>query len=358
MAYISKLKLYNFRNHISFEEDICNNPVILCGENGVGKTNILESISMLSPGKGLRNADIAELNHQGEYLWQINACVSAEKPTEIDIYNNNGKKQIQIDGKATKTQGELAEYLGVIWVTPLMDQLFIGPASERRRFLDRLVYHFDPAHAKRVLAYEKYMRERLKLLKENIRDDIWLFVLEKNMAENGVAIATSRMEIVGIIRKFLDSQVSSFPKAIISVDGYLENILARKNALQAEEEFIDKLGKSRNFDRESGRTNFGAHKSDMKLVHDGKNQPAALCSTGEQKALLFSVIIAEARARKEWKEDPPIILLDEVVAHLDEYKRAALFDEIKALKIQAWMSGTDKNMFKMIEKDSLILELQ
>ena len=354
--YISHLALINFRNYTHKKLTLDARPVVLTGKNGLGKTNVLEAVSLLAPGRGLRQAKLELLDRidgNEVFPWGVSSEVMQGDEecytinTGKDVTASRSKRITKIDGEPIKNQAELARIGSVMWLTPQMDGLFIGPASDRRKFLDRLVYNFDPEHASRVYSYEYTMRERSKLLQMRA-DPIWLTTLEKKMAEKTIAIAVARMEAVEMIKGAIAQAPGVFPKAQIAIEGEVEALLSQHSALEAEEQLLQKLYENRPLDASSGRTNIGAHRSDFIVVHTEKSMPAASCSTGEQKALLLSIILAEARAKAIWKQSVPILLLDEVVAHLDESRRAALFEEIIALKAQAWMTGTDQELFRDI----------
>lgn len=356
--YISKLSLTQFRNYDSLTLQTEEKPIVLTGKNGAGKTNILEAISFLSPGRGLRSVklqNVDRINEAGEnYCWAVSATIqNNHNSTQIGtgrdpLKNERGKRIIRIDGTPIKNQAELAESLSVMWLTPQMDGLFIGAASDRRKFLDRLVYNFDPEHASRVYSYEYSMRERIKLLQNN-GDNAWLNVLETKMAERAIAIAIARKEAVEVIQSFIHKTQSPFPKALIAIEGEVENMIIDKPALMSEQEYARRLYNIRSQDAITGRTGFGIHKSDMQVIHAEKHMHAASCSTGEQKAMLLSIIMAEARAKAHYKQTLPILLLDEVVAHLDEHRREYLFEEFISLGTQVWMTGTDTTLFSPLK---------
>lgn len=362
--FVSGLTLTNFRNHESSRISLSSKPVVITGENGAGKTNILEAVSLLSPGKGLRNSklELLERFHDGKSLnWGVHAKIvfSDEEftiSTGKNTSNLRSKRITKIDGEPIKNQAELARISSVMWLTPQMDGLFIGSSSDRRKFLDRLVYNFDPDHASRVYSYEYSMRERAKLLQKN-SDPAWISVLEQKMAEKSISIAVARREAVNMIEQAIAQAPSEFPKAIISVKGVVEDLLDGCSALEAERRLLEQFKENRFIDANSGRTNSGAHKSDFVVIHQEKSMPASSCSTGEQKALLLSIILAEARAKAIWKQSVPILLLDEVVAHLDDSRRMALFEELLSLKIQFWLTGTDEKLFEELSGKAQFLSV-
>jgi DNA replication and repair protein RecF len=251
-----------------------------------------------------------------------------------------------VNGVAVRSTEALGEVFRVLWLTPAMDRLFVEAASGRRRFLDRIVFIFDPAHARRVNAYEKAMRERMRLLRDGRNDAAWLSGLETQMAEHGVAIAAARREGIARLMQSMAEATSAFPSAELSLTGDVEDALAQSSALEAEDRLLRALAGSRGRDAEVGRTLYGPHTGDLLAIHAFKGRPAEECSTGEQKALLVSIILAAARMERHISGGrAPVLLLDEIAAHLDALRRAALFDEIVALGAQAWMTGTDSALF-------------
>lgn len=352
---IRKLILTHFRSYPCLELELEALPVIITGANGIGKTNILEAVSFLSPGRGLRNARLTDIDHRGQSNpWAVASvleamygeCTVGTGRSPSPANERSAKRIVKIDGNIMRGQAELASLFSVIWLTPQMDPLFLQGSSERRRFLDRLVYHFDPEHARRVAVYEYAMRERAKLLQQGRKDNQWLATLESKMAEAAVAIAVARREASDILQQAILQATTPFPKALIQVEGTVEQWVGGMTALQIEETLQKKLAETRQLDALTGRTSIGTHRSDFVVTHAEKNMPAALCSTGEQKALLLSIILAEARARAQWRQSVPVLLLDEVVAHLDGHRREALFQEILSLRAQAWITGTDAFLFE------------
>jgi DNA replication and repair protein RecF len=362
---VSKLQLSSYRNFTQLNLELSDIPVIITGNNGVGKTNILEAISFLTPGRGLRNAKLNEIDskntNESQSLqlskpWQVSAIVTSVyglskivtgRASGIDAGSN--KRIVKINEQLTKGHTELISLFNVLWLTPQMDQIFNLSSSVRRRFLDRLVYNFDAEHAKRLTSYEHYTKERLKLLKMNRSDSDWLTALECNMAETGVAIAAARVQAAGYIQEAIYNLNDLFPKARLRMQGDIESRIEQTSALQLEEEFKIKLRENRKLDSIVGRTNYGVHRSDLQVYHIDKKTEAALCSTGEQKALLLSIILAEALAKVKWRSLVPVILLDEVVAHLDSARREALFEIILSLRAQTWITGTDVSQFESLQ---------
>ena len=354
--YDSSIKLGNYRNYKDLSLKLGASPVVLTGANGSGKTNILEAISLLSPGKGFRKIKLndADMIQGGKTVlpWSISAVVNKgfeefQIGTGRELVTDS-KRIVKIDGDIVKNQAELTSIFSVMWLTPQMDGLFIGSSSDRRKFLDRLVYNFDPEHASRIYSYEYTMRERAKIIQQPSYDPSWVSVLEEKMAQRAVSIAAARIDTVEHIQAVINEFKTAFPKADIDVQGGVERIMLENSALQAEEILKKQLYESRAMDSRTGRTSVGTHRSDFIAFHNEKCMPAASCSTGEQKALLLSIILAEARAKALWKGSVPVLLLDEVVAHLDEKRRASLFEEIFSMQAQVWMTGTDEELFKEI----------
>jgi DNA replication and repair protein RecF len=267
------------------------------------------------------------------------------------------RRVVKIDGKPAKGQGDLARYLSVAWLTPEMDRLFLEASSGRRRFIDRLVYGFVPDHASRVSAYERAMRERSRLLREGSADPSWLAALEQQMAEAAVAIAAARRDLVARLNQASAAGIGPFPRPEATMEGAVETWLGDGPALAAEDRFRESLVESRRRDAEAGGAAEGPHRSDLQVIHAERGAPAEQCSTGEQKALLIALVLAAARLRALEHGAAPILLLDEVVAHLDETRRAALFDELVALGAQAWLTGTDRALFAALGDRAQFLDV-
>jgi len=349
---LSSLSLSNFRNYKYSRIEVDSRPVVLIGRNGVGKTNILEAISFLVPGRGLRRSKISEIdNISGNSPWAIAAeiCgISGEASIGTGrISEGEGveKRIVKIDGKIARSQNELAKIFSIIWLTPQMDNLFIEGGTARRKFIDRLVFSFDPEHASRVNAYDNAMRERNRLLAGERLDKIWLNALESKMAEFGVAIAVARQNAVDLLNSASAASQNSFPKSYISLSGEVENLLAAGSALQCEDGFKQLLANNRPQDAAAGRSLVGIHRTSIEVLHVDKNIQVEFCSTGEQKALLVSIILAQSRVGATRHEIIPVLLLDEVTTHLDSVKRSELFKELEDLGTQAWLTGTDREIF-------------
>jgi DNA replication and repair protein RecF len=350
-AAVARLVLTDFRGYARVRLAVDAAAVVLTGPNGAGKTNLLEAISLLAPGKGLRRARLSEIDRRGGGAWALAATVTNpagefDIGTGRDVESESGERRhLRIDGAPAKSQQDLSERLSVVWLTPQMDRLFADAASGRRRFLDRLVTGFDPGHWSRLLAYERAMRERARLLREGVADPSWLKALEEIMAETGVALAAARLEAVARLAGACAEAPGPFPRAGLAVTGVVENWLSTMPALAAEEAFRRALHDSRALDRDGGVTQIGPHRSDLLAHHLGTGEVAALCSTGEQKALLIAIVLAYARLMTLRRGASPVLLLDEVTAHLDAARRSALFQALQALGGQCWLAGTDATLF-------------
>ncbi len=365
---ITRLHLEAFRNYDTLNLELNAAPVILVGENGAGKTNILEAISLLSPGRGLRRAAIGELH---------NTHTPADKPWAafFELHGKQGevgigmgrdpestpdkeRRLLRIDGKTVKGQTALADHTNIIWLTPEMDRLLAESTSERRKFADRLSFALDPSHSTRINRYEEAMRGRARLLRDGVMDEAWLNALEASMAQDGIAIAAARNEWIGHIRHHLNDDPHPFPRVSLSIDGFLEKYLETHDALDSETLFKAMLKENRTIDASSGITTTGPHRSDLEVHHVTKNMPAHLCSTGEQKALLISLVLAQARLLRAIHQSTPLILLDDITAHLDEMRRDALASQLLALGSQAWLSGTDDGFFTAFKNKAQFLAIE
>lgn len=354
---VTRLRLTNFRGYDTAAFDGDPRPVVLTGPNGAGKTNLLEAISFLAPGRGLRQARLSDIDRRSTDTadaggWAVAATVSTALGS-VDIGTgreaDDTRRTVRVNGAPAQGPNALAEHVSVVWLTPRMDRLFLDGASARRRFLDRLVFGFDTAHSARVGAYEHAMRERSRLLKTGRRDDGWLTALEDTMAARGVAIAAARRDMANRLARACARGGGPFPRAGIAATGAIEELLDTGPALEAEDRLRAQLAAGRQGDSESGRTAVGPHLSDLSVRHLAKDMPAGQCSTGEQKALLIAVVLANARLQAAERGAAPLLLLDEVAAHLDGQMRQALFAEIRHLGAQAWLTGTDRAVFAELE---------
>ena len=350
---ITRLTLSHFRSHRKGIIDCDARPVAIYGPNGAGKTNIIEAISLFSPGRGLRRASAEDMTRRPEALgWKLTGHLqSLDRLHEIEIWSEGGNaRQLRIDGK-TAPQTALGRIARVLWLIPSMDRLWIEGAEGRRRFLDRMTLSFFPAHAEATLTYEKSMRERNRLLKDQIRDAGWYSALESQMAEAAEGIHANRRATIAYLTAAQANAETAFPVADLAL-------------IQSEGEMPDTadalriaLAENRARDMAAGRTLIGPHRSDLDATFAAKGIPARDCSTGEQKALLISLILANGRALAAEFGAPPILLLDEVAAHLDAARRAALYDEICALGAQAWMTGTGPELFTELSTRAQRLEV-
>ncbi|MEP2988292.1 MAG: DNA replication/repair protein RecF [Parasphingorhabdus sp.] len=347
---ISRLTLHNFRNYPELRIQSDNQFVVLSGENGAGKTNILEAVSLLAPGRGLRRAalrDIARERGTGEF------AVAAELD---DVQLGTGTTVEQPDRRKTRINGtqvptnELADRLSILWLTPAMDRLFMEGASGRRNFLDRLVTALNPSHARNSNRYDAARRERNRLLSEDIPPDPrWLDGLDQQLAEFGSAIANARNRLVKTLNKRLQESQNAFFATPM--------ILLEDDDLLSEAAIFRALQSNRNADQRAGRTQHGPHRSDMRVIHQTKNQAAEKCSTGEQKALLFSIVLGHADCIADERPSRPILLLDEVAAHLDPKRRGVLFEKLAEKGSQVWLTGTEPALFDDIPNNALHFEV-
>ena len=350
---LTGLTLSHFRSHRLSRIACDARPIALHGPNGAGKTNLLEAVSLLSPGRGLRHASAGEMARRPESLgWKVTATIEAGgMGHEIETWSEAGApRQVAIDGKPA-SQLALGRIARVLWLIPAMDRLWIEGAEGRRRFLDRMALSFDPDHAGTALAYDKAMRERNRLLRDQVRNDGWYDALEAQMASSGATLHDARLRVLDHLAEAQAQAATAFPVADLAleqVEGGMPGSAAELRAALAE---------SRGRDMATGRSLVGPHRSDLAAVFAAKGVPARDCSTGEQKALLISLILANARALAARIGAPPILLLDEVAAHLDAGRRAALYDEICVLGAQAWMTGTGAELFADLGARAQILEV-
>jgi len=336
---VTSLTLSHFRSYKHARVESDGGIMALYGPNGAGKTNILEAVSLLSPGRGLRRAQSVELMRRPELLgWKITAELhSLSEIHEIATWaEGEASRSVEIDGKKAP-QTALGRLARVVWLVPVMDRLWVEGASERRRFLDRMVMSFHPRHAESTLTYEKAMRERNRLLKDQVSDPSWFRALEDQMAKSGSEICTHRADVVARLQAAQQNAKTAFPTAELALLGA---------DISTEDALREAFSAGRIQDQAAGRTLNGPHRADLHAVFKAKGVEAKACSTGEQKALLISLILANARALRDDFGAPPILLLDEVAAHLDATRRAALYDEIHALGAQAWLTGTGPELFE------------
>jgi DNA replication and repair protein RecF len=364
MSHLTRLTLTAFRNYPDLRLEVDCRPIVLVGPNGAGKTNLLEAVTLLGPGRGLRTAKLSDMVAANSAApWAVAASLSTRAgtrqvgtgPDPADPYDVRAldRRIVRIDGQ-NRTQGALADIASILWLSPALDRLFTEPASLRRRFLDRLVYGFDPAHAARVTRYEQALRERQKLLAEG-GEAVWLDGVEMIISETGIAVTASRLATVEKLDRVLAAeQAGPFPHPELALAGQLETWLAAGSALAAEDRYRQALAANRRLDAATGRVALGAHRSELAARHREKDMPAQLCSTGEQKALLISVMLAQAGLLAAGGE-LPILVLDEIAAHLDETRRTALFTRLRELGLQAWLSGTDTDDFAALGEGAMRL---
>ena len=348
---VTRLALRNFRNYPSLL--VCPPPgmVVLTGENGTGKTNLLEAISLLSPGRGLRRAAIRDLDRDGSLPWHVSADLAGPLgPVRIETWRppDLERRVAEVEGVAVRRQASLGEHASLAWLTPSQDRLLQDPPSARRRFLDRLVLTSAPEHGPRISAYERALRERSALLRGGGRDRVWLDVVERRMSEAGVAIAAARLETVAALNAQLERLETSFPRPILEVTGDSEGALSTIPAVEVEERMMAELRAGRAVDTVAGGASCGPHRSDLRLIDAETGASAQTCSTGRQKSLLVSVVLAQAMLSRDRLGSFPILLLDEISAHLDSRRRDALCVFLADLGIQAWLSGTDANAFRAL----------
>jgi DNA replication and repair protein RecF len=365
---IHRLSLTNFRSYRSAQIEVGHGPVVLVGPNGAGKTNLIEAISLLAPGRGLRRATLEDIAFsEGDGSWAASADVEGplglvtlgtgiERPAE----GATVLRKCRIDREPVSSATAFADHLRLIWLVPALDGLFNGPASERRRFLDRLVLAVDVDHSSRVAALERALRSRNRLLEDARCDSHWLDAIEHETAELAVAIAALRVETVRRLQASLAARVdpgSPFPSADIALAGTLEHLVPLHPATEIEDRYRAMLRESRARDAAAGRTLEGPHLSDLVVCHAGKNIAAAETSTGEQKALLIGLVLAHAGLLTAMQGFAPVLLLDEVFAHLDPVRRGALHGELARFGAQAWMTGADMAVFAEAPATAEIFEV-
>ena len=379
---VKRLTLSDFRNYAYLRLNTELNPVIITGENGSGKTNILEAISFLTPGRGLRSARLADIKRispalvSNDYVpsqtaWAVSANVlTNEEETEIgtgveaavkesdEDIRSFERRVVKINGQKISSQADLGRYISAIWLTPQMDRLFRGGSQPRRSFLDRLVYAFDIEHAKRTSNFEHLYKEWFQLIKSGKTDGHWLASIEEEMAGIGVAIAAARREQIARLNTFIKNEPEDvFPNVELSLEGTIEQMLDNKPAIDVEDYYIGSLQKQRKNVLYSENID-GINRTDFKVIYKKKHMPAELCSTGEQKSLLISNILAQTKCQTLDKGFAPILLLDEVVAHLDDAKREALLKKIRDLKVQAWITSTDASLFDSMRDCAQFFEIK
>lgn len=360
---VRQLKLSNYRNYRTFSVNFSGKHVVFTGHNGAGKTNLLEAISLLSPGRGLRRSTYGDLicanadNNSFVVFAKLYSALFDEVDIGTTCDNADGGRKVRINGTSTSAD-RLTDYCRISWLIPAMDGLFTGSASDRRRFLDRMVLSIDPSHGRRVLDFEKVMRSRNRLLLDGNTNNGWFDALEMQMAELATAIAAARIDVIRLLDGGKENASHDvFPHPILVIEGLLEQALINQSAIDVEEYYRQKLHDGRPLDRAAGRTLEGPHRSDMKVFYAQKNMPAALCSTGEQKSLLMGLILAHAKITAQISGMAPILLLDEMAAHLDEQRRIALFNILDELGGQSFMTGTDRQLFSALDDRAEFFEI-
>lgn len=374
---LSRLVLQNFRNYQTLELSLQKETIVLIGPNGAGKTNVLEAISFLSPGRGLRGVKLSQVTNLRHVNQGVPASWAISTTVETDLgqiqlgtgleYTATGSERrlIKINGQPAKSQASLTDWISVIWLTPQMDRLFSESASSRRKFIDRLVYTLDPAHAERTHRYDHHLRERSHLLREGRYDPLWVSTLEQRLAEDGVAITVARQQMVkNIVAAQSQEKSYLFPQFQADMKGDIETWLqGGQPALAVEDAYAKRLSTCRRQDGETGGASIGPHRSDFHVSHLAKQLPAELCSTGEQKMLLIAVTLAFIRVQAHSNTCPTILLLDDIVAHLDDQHRLVLFQEIQDTAesgraegaLQVWMTGTDASAFQDLSEQGQFL---
>jgi len=353
IRHISRLRLTAFRNYSAAALDLDERHLVLTGPNGSGKTNLLEAISVLSPGRGLRGASFETLQAQGSDMgWAVAATIETDNgPADIGTGAlPEGGRRVRINGANARSIEAMSDYMRVLWLTPAMDGLFSGPAGERRRFLDRLVTTLIPSHSSSVADFEKAMRQRNKLLEEG-GDAHWLGAIESQMAELGASIHLARTDSLSHLQSLITDSLedASFPAALLALTPLFETGAEPATSAALEAELAQRWHALRGLDRAAGRTTLGPHRVDLEVVHAQKAMPAALGSTGEQKALLIGLILAHARLVRLRTGIVPFLLLDEIAAHLDPDRRRALFAALDGLGTQCFLTGTDPLLFEALE---------
>lgn len=354
---VRRVMVSDFRSYASLDLTVNSRLVVLTGDNGAGKTNLLEALSLFGPGRGLRRADLSDMIREGAPNGfsvsvlldigtdQVRLGTGADPATpEMTV-----TRKARIDGETVSSTTQFADYLRFVWLTPAFDGLFSGSAGDRRRFLDRLVLAVDPKHGARVNALERALRSRNRLLEDERSDPAWLDAVEREVAETGVAVAAARQDTVARLAALITAgrdDASPFPWAMLAIEGPVERELLSHAAIDVEDFYRGQLREYRSRDRAAGRTLIGPHVSDLAVRHGPKNVPAARSSTGEQKALLVGLVLAHAQLVTDMSGIAPLVLLDEIAAHLDPRRRSALFDTLAASGSQVWMTGADREAFR------------
>ena len=346
---IEKLKISNFRSYKILELSFDSNPTVIYGKNGVGKTNLLEAISLLYPGKGIRRSSFHDMiNLSNNISWKVEALAHRNNNLfEIETSSDGNGRVVRIDGKKVP-QNNLSSSLKILWFLPPMDRIWMETSKDRRKFLDRMVFSLDINHAKRCTQYEKLLRDRNRLLKDHVEDSSWYLAIEKKMATIGFEIHNCRRDFIGKLNKVLIEKNNYFPPIKLNM---------KDDIIESEEVFLKNLIERRGQDLVSGRTNFGPHTDDLQGFYLEKEIDTKYCSTGEQKLSIISIILSNAKLIKEQHKVSPIMLLDEITAHLDEVRKENLFSELLSLESQFFISGTEVGIFSSLSKKTKFLEL-
>ncbi|MCS7267746.1 MAG: DNA replication/repair protein RecF [Geminicoccaceae bacterium] len=359
---VERLALRDFRNYARLELEAPCAPVVLVGPNGAGKTNLLEAISLLAPGRGLRRAELAALDRAPDGgPWAIAARLSGRHgPFELLLARDpeHGRRRVLLDGRPLEDRAHRAELVAVSWLTPAEDRLFLEGPAERRRFLDRLTLSFDPGHAAVAASYERLLRDRSTLLRSGRPDPDWLAALEARIAAFGVAVAAARQQLVAALERTGPETVPGLPAVALRLEGDVEAWLEEEPAAAVEERLARALRESRGRDAETGGAAVGPHRSDLLVFDRASGAPAAACSTGRQKILLLALVLAHARLRERLVGELPVLLLDEVCAHLDKDKRGALARALLDLGGQVWLTGTEPELFATLRGRALFLHVE
>ena len=348
---IKSLKLINFRSHSDFSLSLSGKPLAIIGDNGAGKTNILEAISLLSPGRGIRNSKFSEMVKDDNSMpWGVNFNIlSNGKNYEVSsgLRDNQKGRDIKINSKKVSGSSALPEIILLSWLTPSMDQIFNETPSYRRRFIDRLCAVYEKNHTKNIKIYEKLMAERNSSFKSKVLDNVWLDALENQMSDVSIAIAETRLTFISDLNKVLETNLDPvWPRAHLEIYGFVENLVSSWNSGKAREMLCNEFKNNRERDFFSKRTNEGVHRSDLLVNEKNKKIEAKKCSTGEQKSLLMGIILSHLELVSSFKSRYPVLLLDEVLAHFDKIRRKSFFKQIKEIGSQIIMTGTDISVFE------------
>ena len=348
---IKSLKLINFRSHSDFSLGLSGKPLAIIGDNGAGKTNILEAISLLSPGRGMRNSKFSEMVKDDNSMpWGVNFNIlSNGKNYEVSsgLRDNQKGRDIKINSKKVSGSSALPEIILLSWLTPSMDQIFNETPSYRRRFIDRLCAVYEKNHTKNIKIYEKLMAERNSSFKSKVLDNVWLDALENQMSDVSIAIAETRLTFISDLNKVLETNLDPvWPRAHLEIYGFVENLVSSWNSGKAKEMLCNEFKNNRERDFFSKRTNEGVHRSDLLVNEKNKKIEAKKCSTGEQKSLLMGIILSHLELVSSFKSRYPVLLLDEVLAHFDKIRRKSFFKQIQEIGSQIIMTGTDISVFE------------